>query len=286
VVDTDPYLMRCALRLAGGGMVVFPLRPNTKVPALGRGWRARATRDQEQVRSWWSALPFNIGVATGDGLIVVDLDAPKVAGESHGRLNLIRLASEVGERVPRDTFTVVTGRGGQHLYFRVPADAGLRNTAGTLAPNVDSRAEGGYVVGPGSVVNGRRYRITNHAAPAPLPGWLLERLRPVRSPEPARRVSSAYVDAVLRGETEAVARAAVGTRNTTLFRAAARLGMFVAQYRLTETDVTAALEHACSGFDDFGPHEVRRTIRSGLDRAGRRGPYPDVPPRAGRHHGR
>ena len=46
--------------------------------------------------------------------------------------------------------------------------------------------------------------------------------------------SSAYVDAVLRGEAERVEHAALGTRNHTLFRAAARLGSFVAQGLVAE----------------------------------------------------
>ena len=64
--------------------------------------------------------------------------------------------------------------------------------------------------------------------------------------------SSAYVDAVLRGEAERVEQAAVGTRNHTLFRAAARLGSFVAQGLVAEDVVIRVLEHACRHHPDFG----------------------------------
>ena len=93
--------------------------------------------------------------------------------------------------------------------------------------------------------------------------------------------SSAYVDSVLRGEAERVEQAAVGTRNHTLFRAAARLGSFVAQGLVAEDVVTHVLEHACRHHSDFGHHEVARTIASGLRRAARNAPTSTLPRRPG-----
>lgn len=274
VADRDPALVREALRIADEGMAVFPLRPNSKVPALGAGWQRRATRDPGRIRSWWSSEAFNIGAVTGGGVVVVDLDAPKAHGEQPGRDAFAELARGLGQEVPEDTRTVITPGGGVHLYFRIPVGVALRNSAGMLAEHVDIRADGGYVVGAGSMIDGRHYRITNGAPVAPMPEWLLERLRP-RPPVPPRYsptpVSSAYVSAVLRGETEAVARAVVGTRNATLFRAAARLGTFVGLQLLAESVVIAELERACVQSADFGIREIRRTIRSGLDRANRPG---------------
>lgn len=280
VIDPDSDLVRCALRIADEGMAVFPLRPRSKLPALGPGWQRRATRDHRQIRSWWRARPYNIGAVTGGGIVVVDLDAPKLPGERHGRDALADLAQDLRQEVPRDTRTVATPGGGLHLYLRVPHDVELRNSAGMVAPHVDIRAAGGYVVGAGSIIGGRVYRITEDSPAAPMPAWLLQRLQPRPSVAPRAStppVSSAYVAAVLRGETEAVARAVVGTRNVTLFRAAARLGSFVAQQMLTESVVMSELELACGESADFGIWEVRRTIRSGLDRGARR-------PDAGRAH--
>ena len=135
----------------------------------------------------------------------------------------------------------MTPSGGQHLYFRLPPEADLRNTAGHLGRHIDTRASGGYVVGPGSVVNGRRYRLTVDAppladtrlAPEGTPTETTGSASPLVLPH-----SSAYVNAVLRGEAERVEQAALGTRNHTLFRAAARLGSFVAQGLVAEDVVT------------------------------------------------
>ena len=285
MADREPFLLRCALRIAADGMAVFPLRPHTKVPAIER-WPQHASADPDTIRAWWARSAFNIGVATGgeSGIVVVDLDAAKTPGEPHGRQSLAALARDHGETIPRDTRTVVTPGGGQHLYFRLPPDVDLRNTAGHLGRHVDTRGSGGYVVGPGSIINGRRYRLTVNAPPLPVPGWLLTELLPKPPVAAAPLVlpqSSAYVDAVLRGEAERVEQAAVGTRNHTLFRAAARLGSFVAQGLVAEDVVTYVLEHACRHHSDFEHREVARTIASGLRRAARNAPTSASPRRPG-----
>ena len=276
MAEHKPFLLGCALQIAADGMPVFPLRPHTKVPAIER-WPEQACTDPDTIRAWWARQAFNIGVVTGgaSGIVVIDLDAAKTPGEPHGRQSLAVLARDRGARIPRETRTVVTPGGGQHLYFGVPSEVDLRNTAGQLGWHVDTRGTGGYVVGPGSVVNGRRYRLTVNAPPVPLPGWLLKELLPkphARASPVVLPRSSAYVEAVLRGEAERVEQAVVGTRNHTLFRAAARLGGFVAQGLVAEDVVISVLEQACSGHVDFADREVARTIASGLRHAARNAP--------------
>jgi hypothetical protein len=284
VAEREPFLLRCALRIATDGMPVFPLRPHTKVPAIER-WPQRACTDPHAIRAWWVRSAFNIGIATGSpsGIVVVDLDAAKAPGQPHGRQSLAALARDRGETIPRDTRTVVTPSGGLHLYFRLPPGLDLRNTAGHLGRHVDTRGTGGYVVGPGSVINGRRYRLTVNEPPLPIPGWLLNELlpKPLVALPPVLPHSSAYVDTVLRGEAQRVEHAAVGTRNHTLFRAAARLGGFVAQGLVAEDVVICVLEHACRHHSDFGHCEVARTIASGLRRAARNALTSALPLRLG-----
>jgi Bifunctional DNA primase/polymerase, N-terminal/Primase C terminal 1 (PriCT-1) len=53
---------------------------------------------------------------------------------------------------------VQTGSGGLHLYFQYDKQLALRNTAGKLAPGIDTRASGGYVVAaPSRHAGGNRY---------------------------------------------------------------------------------------------------------------------------------
>lgn len=267
-------LMRAALSLADRGMAVFPLRPGTKRPAVRRDWEGCATTSVEQIERWWYRSPYNIGVATGPSkLVVVDLDAPRqrALGGRHGRQVLAELAARAGAEIPRKTFTVVTPGGGQHLYFRAPAGPALTNTAGRLGTHIDTRAVGGYVVGPGSRIGGRVYRATLAADPAALPSWMEQRLRPsIHTPVvPAVQHRSAYVDAALRNESSRVAAAPPGRRNSCLFQAAARLARFVPDGMLTENDIRRSLVSASArhvGVDGFTAREAARTITSGLRR--------------------
>jgi hypothetical protein len=99
-----------------------------------------ATADPAQIRAWWTQWPeANVGVATGGGLVVIDID-PRHGGEEG--------FDDVVERLGRlpDTVEAVTGSRGRHIYLRVPEGVEVRNSASALAPGVDVRGEGGYVV--------------------------------------------------------------------------------------------------------------------------------------------
>ena len=216
----------------------------------------------------------------------------------HGRDGLAALAAAAGQVVP-DTYTVGTPCG-EHLYFAAPAGVALRNTCGVLAARIDTRAGGGYVVAAGSVLReagrSRCYRVVRDAPLAPLPGWIAAALRPAVAPSvaapaagggttPARssgwagdHLSGArvrgYVAAAVAGEARAVARARPGTRNHTLFRAAASLGELLGAGVLEEDAATGALLAAASahlGVEGFTLGEARRAIGNGL-RRGRRNP--------------
>ena len=123
-----------------------------------------ATRDEEQIKRWWNMWPdANIGLRTGAGLVVIDVD-PRNGGDAS--------ITELEERHGRlDTLTARTGGGGFHLYLR----GDLPDRKGLL-PGIDLKAGGGYVVAPPSLhVSGRRYTWkTDVRRIAPAPRWLRE----------------------------------------------------------------------------------------------------------------
>jgi hypothetical protein len=304
--DDQHRLMVAALDYAARGWHVFPLRPNTKRPALHHpthcpatgacadghaGWEQRATTDPTRIRTAWSAGPFNIGIATGpSGLLVVDLDMPDPGedppaswdqeGIRDGQDVFAAVTEQAGQPYPGDTLTVATPSGGVHLYFTAPPGIELRNTGGDrgrgLGWKVDTRAHGGYVVAPGSIVNGQRYRVLLDQPPAALPDWLVDRLRPAPLPpvpdQPVQVATgrrSRYLDAAIRMECERVHTAPKGQRNACLYAAAVALGQLVAGGALTEQDhqqvlLTAAGRHLAVGA--YTEHQARATIRSGLDK--------------------
>lgn len=158
---TDPTLALAA------GLAVFALPAGAKVAPAG--WHELATTDPAVVASWPAGA--NVGVACrASGVVGLDLDRKDGAD---GADTLRALCAAARWPWP-DTLTVATPHG-LHLYFRAPADVVVPSSIGRW-PGVDVRAPGrrlgGYLVGPGSVVDGRSYTITRELPIAPLPRWL------------------------------------------------------------------------------------------------------------------
>lgn len=157
-----------ALHLAAIGYHVFPLVPGGKLPTI-KDWPNLATTNPETIEKWWTNHNFNIGIATGHGMFVIDLDVKRGADGPENFDNLDPLEEE--NRKAR--VWVGTPTKGHHLYYR--SDAIAKNSASALAPGVDVRGHHGYVVGPGSIVNGKMY--VNRLPPLkdlpPAPAWLI-----------------------------------------------------------------------------------------------------------------
>ncbi len=183
----DLPTLQAALDLAARGFRVFPLKPDAKAP---RGdmtaWPDKATGDAQRVRDLWQPEPHsNVGILTGDGLVVVDLD------RKHGVDGVAAfkaLAARHGAK-PTATLNALTPTGGRHLFYAIPAGVTIANSTGKLAPGVDIKGARGYVVGAGSRIGGKLYRWQDGRAPiAACPGWLLALLTAeVDRPAPASR---------------------------------------------------------------------------------------------------
>ncbi|MFI2076248.1 bifunctional DNA primase/polymerase [Streptomyces triculaminicus] len=304
MTPTDPRpQLRAALQAAQRGWHVFPLRPDDKRPAghaeercpgTGRCEHGhltpeqRATTDLEQIRRCWEHARFGVGIATGPSrLVVIDLDTRKSEDDVppedwggrqgiHDGLDVFAAVCEAaGRRMPTETRTVRTGRGGLHLYFTAPPEKRLRSGAGVLGWKVDIRAWGGYVVAPGTTVAGRAYDVVNDAAPVPLPAWLSDRLTP--PPAPARmpigvlrqrmKNADSYTHAAVDGELEKIRAAGhgAGSRNEAVYRAAYALARFTITGTLTEPELTDTLT-AAGVATGLSPRECDTAIRSGLRR--------------------
>jgi hypothetical protein len=130
----------------------------------------------------------NVGLATGRGVFVVDIDGPK------GEQALIDYQKARG--ILPDTAHQATGSAkGRQLVFR---GNGVRNKQKWL-PGVDIRGENGLAVMPASVhASGGRYRWIErpeHVGVAEAPSWLLEDLtgdvKPARPPRSAATAAAA-----------------------------------------------------------------------------------------------
>jgi hypothetical protein len=150
---------------------VFPCAENSKEPLDGSHGCLEATTDIDQIHAWWGKHPKrNVAIST-EGLFVLDIDPDGAAWLS--AINTTDLL--------RGTITK-TPRNGRHYWF-MQNGVELRCTTGVVAPGVDTRANGGYVLVPPSVVNGKPYEWLSELEqqqPA-VPQWLIDLLG-VRQP--------------------------------------------------------------------------------------------------------
>lgn len=275
MIESRAELLDAALSAAARGWHVFPCLPGRKQPALRVNWQEIATTDPARIQSWWNQTAYNIGIACGpSGLIVIDLDVPRpgvdqtIPNVASGAQSLAELCIQHDEPYPSNTMVVQTPSGGYHLYYQSPQER-IPNSAGKLAPRVDVRGIGGYVIAHGSRTSQGAYKTIRPRTPAPLPAWIGKLARQPDSPlvrhADPRPISdgSAYANAVLGYETETVASATQGNRNDTLFKSSRSLGQLVAGGILNADAVRVALTRAAEA-TGLGRVEITRTIESGL----------------------
>jgi KaiC/GvpD/RAD55 family RecA-like ATPase len=244
----------------------------SKRPVTPRGLYD-ATRDpgivREQFRRDAAAL---IGVPTGraSGIIAIDIDV------KDGAPGMEWLATNA-HRLPR-TRRHRTMSGGVHLLFSAPEQP-IRNSVGKIAPGVDVRGEGGYVIFPPSP----GYSIDDDAMPAQLPEWLLTVISaaqeippPYQHPTQPSRADFAdgrgtpYALAALDAECDAIRRAPFGQQEHTLNAAALKIGALAAGGEIDATYARDALIAAGlampsqPGREPWTHHEIRAKVERAL----------------------
>ncbi len=152
-------LLESALEYAAKGWAVFPLASGTKIPMAGSHGYKDATTDLAQIMKWWNDVPdANIGIATeASGLLVVDVD-PRNLGYEWEHI----------EEVHSNTYVVSTAGGGLHAYYQLPDFPHVKS----IAPGVDIKGYGGYVVAPPSTTEQGFYSDVVRLGVPPLPEWL------------------------------------------------------------------------------------------------------------------
>lgn len=283
-------LLITALAYAKMGWAVFPLRPRDKIPATGHGVNDAST-DPETIKRWWTAQPdANIGIACGpaSGLMVLDVDVPNPARDkfADGEVQLGLLIEKHGGLPVTPTLQtgVYDGRRGRQFAFR--CFDGATNTVGKLAPGLDTRAAGGYIVGPPSVhPSGAVYEWLIRPSQQPLaeaPSWLQAWFRDRKAPPaptgPIERPDwsklDRYVQRALESEFTRIAMTGAGGRNQAINEGAFNLGTLVGAGAMSRSEAEAALRAAAQAngwAQEAGPRQLEAVIKSGLD-AGERKP--------------
>lgn len=164
-------LRRAALWYVEHGFAVFPLTPKGKTPLTAHGFKD-ASADDAQIAQWWTANPdANVGLVTGatNHLFVLDIDF-RDGNAVQSRDDLIEQYGPIP-----DTCEVETGSG-RHVFFAFDGTRLPRQ----LAPGIDLKGNGGYVVAPPSIhPSGKVYTFDGLNGQdallqlAPPPDWLL-----------------------------------------------------------------------------------------------------------------
>jgi hypothetical protein len=233
-------------------------RSPAKHPLTPNGFKDAST-DPGIIRRWLDDTEgkANLGIATGNGLLVVDVD-PK----SGGMASLEDWEERFG-KLPM-TPTVRTGSGGKHFYFQYPRQLSLGNRV-AVVPGIDTRANDGYAVAPPSLhANGERYvwEIADDMPLAVVPSWLLDILTHAAGP-PDGTALAASASMVLRVQPAADLADAPGVpegrRHSWLCQL---VGAHLARGEKAGAVVARALEWAARCEPPLDEAEVHRTVSS------------------------
>jgi hypothetical protein len=179
------------------GWHVFPCRDD-KRPACPHGFHA-ASNDPAAIEDLWRRCPGPlIGVATGavSGADVLDIDVKHDAALAWWHSNR--------QRIPA-TRTFRTRSGGVHGYLIHASGVGC--SAGKVAPGIDIRGDGGYVI----CWFAAGFGCLDHSPPARWPAWLLAELLPKPPPGPQRSMPRDRSGHAIDGVLDRIATAAQGS---------------------------------------------------------------------------
>jgi hypothetical protein len=222
---------------AAAGFRVFPLGLRSKEPMIakrdgGRGCHD-ATKDLTQLETFWRRWPrANMGIATGEGsgITVIDID-PANGGER----SVAALAAK-GLTFP-PTLRAVTPNGGWHLVYR--HQPGILNWSGKIAPGIDTRSTGGYIVAAPSRVPRKIDGVMAEYAwidpntgeiredaclpadmeIAPFPAWVLDLVAPkpvYRAFRSFKPISDERARGAIQRQADLIAKEREGNRNGAL----------------------------------------------------------------------
>lgn len=240
---------------------IVPVHPGQKRPALTN----------------WSVITAPVlprqgqgtGYLTGSrsGCVVLDFD---VKGGVNGPASLLGVLDGTPSDIPPHvalsqlmsgghlpiTRYATTPSGGWHFYFQHPGHD-VRNSAGTIAPGVDFRGDGGFIVAPPTP----GYAWGWEGDLAPMPPWFLEHARKHPHKEGAPAIARRGLPDTLQECCAMLSALPKGERNYTLARVAYKAGL-----RCWEGS-TDALRNAIAAWDPnaMSTHlgTIDRQIREG-----------------------
>lgn len=250
-VQGDPTLLNGALWYASLGLRVIPCEPGGKKPVIS-DWPNRASDDPTVIRQWWAWYPnANIGLLTGYGIDVLDVDVK----DGRNGMQMMEYVARFG--LLRNPIAVIrTPSGGLHLWYRA---SGGRCGAVGAHRELEFKGWRSNVLAPPSVIDGRRYEVIEVGDGTGVLDWAaIKRLfRPATRDGAPKRLRYGDVRSLER-LARYVANAPEGNRNNLLFWAACEAR------RCGFDDLTPLA--AAAGVAGLPDDEIMRTLASAEQR--------------------
>ncbi|MEX3510664.1 bifunctional DNA primase/polymerase [Kocuria carniphila] len=240
---------------AEAGVPIFPCIGGTKRPGTENAF-ADATTDLDQIDWWWSRHPHsNIGLRTGHGVDVLDIDVHS-AGDGFGPLRQL-LQIGLGNTW---SHAVRSPSGGLHLYYPSDPDRPQR-TWSRRSAHLDFRGTGGYIMAPPSQIRVGGHTRTYQPVGPTYPGRPVdaERIRDLLAPPTPTRPPGPVFTGAMEEDGQRIAdwlaRQEGSNTNELLFWSACRL----VEHGATESETVTALIGAASQLG-LGDREIHDTI--------------------------
>lgn len=227
------------------GYNIFPCKENGKQPLTMNGYKD-ASSNIDDIEAWWEAYPnANIGLPTGreNELIVLDVD---VKNDADGIQSLNDLMVETGLF---NSKAASTPSGGWHYYFNYPKGFDAIKNRVNMRPGIDIRADGGYVIAPGSVIDEDEYKFADNDNKIV---DMSEKLLEVITGESKVKIPEKNLDSSIKE----------GERNDQIFKLASRLRGEDVAFNIAEKEIIATAS-ACT--PPLPETEAIRTLQSAYD---------------------
>jgi hypothetical protein len=303
-----------ALAYAKAGLLVFPCSAERKKREAGdrlpfgkadkrplgvSSWSKEASKDERQIREWWTRNPDAlVGLPCKQNRLFV-LDADRHTADIDGVAAFAALCEGQDEPMPAHP-VIATDYEGEHHAFRMP-DEPIGQGKNGLPPGVDIRGyrhdnDGGYIIAAGSLMpDGRGWERLKGTpslrdTPALPPQWLIELCQPPKpantAPQttykPPGKAEEAYAMSALDRVAAELASMKPSTgRDNKLLSVAGTMGRMIAPGWIGQATVEGRLFDACraNGLGhEAGDAAILDKIKRGIE-ATMSNPHPPLPER-------
>jgi hypothetical protein len=260
--------IKAAIQLAEAGLFIFPVIPFGKTPHKNTSGLLEASSDPKEVERQFKLRGENSNIACSCGpsdLIVIDIDV-----QEH----------EILDRLP-ETYIQRTPKLGWHFVYRQPEGKKIRNIPkGIIAPDVETRGDGGYFLMPPSTVRIgdeiRNYEVVNETYIADCPQFIIDinnandaktKKNFAVMPIADRPIVPKWGLARLNAICDRVSFAKEGNRNNILIASAYAAGRIAGAGHISENDAIAAIWNCCSSWPNprKNKHCIKRGVAAGLE---------------------